>query len=530
MDYPLENLGPERFQQLCQALLANEQPDIQCFPVGQPDGGRDALRYVFPAGSRKFAIFQVKYSRRPLAETDPHKWLLAVIEDEIPKINRLIPKGAIKYYLLTNIPGTSHSDTGAIDGLDRILTNTLHLPFVCWWRDDLNRRLDTAWSVKWSYPELMTGPDFLRALIESGLTEHRERRSASIKAFLRHQFELDDEVKFKQVELQNKLLDLFIDVPMSLREMNTTRRRTRERYHFTRALHYRMLSSAADQSDSLGAIDREFESQQQFFIDPEEPLGAASLLLSASFQSNFEHVVVEGAPGQGKSTIAQYVCQVHRMRLLHEDDLLDRLPVEHTEQPLRLPIRVDLRDFATWLNKRNPFNSDEADQSPPGWQKISEQSGGAHFSVDDLLAVARISSLLIVFDGLDEVVDIASRREVVDEIVRGTHRLKENSASFQSIVTSRPASFANSPGMPPERYIYFQLLDLNLALIHQYADRWIRAKRLDSRLASEFRGILKERLDQPHLRDLARNPMQLAILLSLILTKGASLPDKRTAL
>ena len=32
------------------------------------------------------------------------------------------------------------------------------------------------------------------------------------------------------------------------------------------------------------------------------------------------------------------------------------------------------------------------------------------------------------------------------------------------------------------------------------------------------------------LRDLARNPMQLAILLSLIHTRGASLPDKRTAL
>ncbi|HKF82898.1 MAG TPA: hypothetical protein VKB23_08070 [Solirubrobacterales bacterium] len=41
---------------------------------------------------------------------------------------------------------------------------------------------------------------------------------------------------------------------------------------------------------------------------------------------------------------------------------------------------------------------------------------------------------------------------------------------------------------------------------------------------------LSNQLDQPHIRDLARNPMQLTILLSLILTKGASLPDKRTDL
>jgi hypothetical protein len=35
MDYPLENLGPERFQEFCQALLMKEHPSLQCFPVAQ---------------------------------------------------------------------------------------------------------------------------------------------------------------------------------------------------------------------------------------------------------------------------------------------------------------------------------------------------------------------------------------------------------------------------------------------------------------------------------------------------------------
>lgn len=43
MDYLFENLGPERFQHLSQALLAREHRDVQCFPVAQPDGGRDAI-------------------------------------------------------------------------------------------------------------------------------------------------------------------------------------------------------------------------------------------------------------------------------------------------------------------------------------------------------------------------------------------------------------------------------------------------------------------------------------------------------
>ena len=45
-----------------------------------------------------------------------------------------------------------------------------------------------------------------------------------------------------------------------------------------------------------------------------------------------------------------------------------------------------------------------------------------------------------------------------------------------------------------------------------------------------FKKILSEKLDQPHLAELSRNPMQLAILLSLIHSRGSSLPEKRTAL
>jgi len=156
--------------------------------------------------------------------------------------------------------------------------------------------------------------------------------------------------------------------------------------------------------------------------------------------------------------------------------------------------------------------------------------GGGTFNVDDLLAVSRISALLFVFDGLDEVADINRRREIVDEITRGISRLRENATSIQVVVTSRPAAFANSPGMPETEYLYVGLTSLTRPLIEEYAGKWLRARRLSGRDSSDFRKVLREKLDQPHLRDLARNPMQLAILLSLLQRRGASLPDKRTAL
>jgi hypothetical protein len=76
MDYPYENLSPETFQLFCQALLAKDHPGMQCYPVAQPDGGRDAAQLYFTeTAERNFGMFQVKFVRQPHAEKDPHKWI-----------------------------------------------------------------------------------------------------------------------------------------------------------------------------------------------------------------------------------------------------------------------------------------------------------------------------------------------------------------------------------------------------------------------------------------------------------------------
>jgi len=71
---------------------------------------------------------------------------------------------------------------------------------------------------------------------------------------------------------------------------------------------------------------------------------------------------------------------------------------------------------------------------------------------------------------------------------------------------------------------------MDIQQINEYASKWMTARYLTSQEKTELSEVLRQKLDQPHMRDLARNPMQLAILLSLIQTRGLSLPDKRTAL
>jgi hypothetical protein len=191
MDYPFENLDPEKFQEFCQSLLAKEFSGMQCFPVAQPDGGRDALAYFPDASSRNFVMFQVKFVRNPFAESDPHKWLQSKIAEELPKIRNQITKGAKNFVLLTNVRGTAHPDSGSIDIISQLLNKELGIPSQCWWRDDLSRRLDNSWDLKWVHPELMTGKDLIRFIVENGLSEDKERRSSAIRAFVKDQFNIE---------------------------------------------------------------------------------------------------------------------------------------------------------------------------------------------------------------------------------------------------------------------------------------------------------------------------------------------------
>src|SRR6266550_1255445 len=96
MPYHFEELGDERFQQLCQAILTCAFPNVQCLPVSQPDGGRDAFlrRPVKEAShlkeeARGFIVYQVKYVRDPQSR-DARDEVEQVIRSEKRKVENLV--------------------------------------------------------------------------------------------------------------------------------------------------------------------------------------------------------------------------------------------------------------------------------------------------------------------------------------------------------------------------------------------------------------------------------------------------------
>ncbi|MFI0817330.1 NACHT domain-containing protein [Streptomyces sp. NPDC021098] len=522
LTYLYEQLDPERFQHLSQALISLEYPGTQCFPVGQRDGGRDAVQ-LFANKQGEYRIFQVKFVRNPFVIEDVHKWFVDTMEDEVPKIQDILSrrKGAMEYILVSNVPGTAFPGAGSIDKLNHLLNSDVSVPVRVWWRDDLDRRCDGHADVKWSYPDILRGSDLLQALAESIGPDLLGSRLDVLRSFAAEQFELDNEVRFKQVELSNEILNLFVDVPAVISLTHTEGRRKEEK----RALEIReVVNQIANQGEAGN--------------DRNEPVGAATLLLHDEVARLSDLVVLEGGPGQGKSTLAQYVCQVHRMRALGKAEF-DTLPDEHRPKSVRFPIKVDLREYASWLAGNNPFSQEAGATRPTQASKslesfisalISEVSGGRTFTVDDLSGVARSSSLLIVLDGLDEVAEVRLRNEMVREIGSAARRLKESAAALQMLVTTRPSALAEVSDFPSKVFQRWTLTRLGRPLIEQYSERWAKSRRLKEKEKSNLRRTLAEKLDQPHMRDLARNPMQLAILLTVIHTRGEALPDKRTAL
>lgn len=497
--YLYERLGDQRFQQLCAALVLDRYADVSVFPVGEKDGGRDI---TFGKGKNR-TILQVKWtgnrSRKPVS------WLKSQVEGEAGNIKRLVDEGCKQYMLITNVEGSATPGVGGRDTIERALDDLgkkYGIPMSCLWASDLDAWVDGApFEIKMAYVDMLAGTDALLALLRSQqLQDHEARVRDLLVTYVGTHWQKDKRVKFRQVDLTSDVLtDLFVDL-------------TARRSHGPRRLN---LPNA-----DIGLVAKHL-------LDPHSP----------------PLTLIEGVPGQGKSTVVQYVSQVYRAAFLGRDQLKDKgesLPAYESDSP-RVAIRIDLSDYAEWVSGHDPF---AAEDNPRG--KISRRAKAdierflvAHFEAaapGHELTAADIRSVLdrfptyVVFDGLDEVASAGLRERVVTEIDEFTSRwVQSRPGNMRIVVSTRP----NASGLPePASDIYDKIVlqPLDEATRRRYLRKWSAAQHIDGPERHMLQKVFGERTAAPHVAQLAGNPMQLTILLHLIRTKGESLPTARTGL
>ena len=497
--YLYERLGDHDFQQLVGALLKLQFADFVPLPLRQRDGGRDG---VDPS---RLLIYQVKWSVNG-QEKDPVSWLDAEIKGESNKIKRFAAEGVRRYVLVTNVASTAKPKTGTFDKLDAKLkaySKEYGLEMSCLWREALNAMVDSApTETKWAYADMLAGWDLVRYLS----SEHMEQgRASELRDLLRlvaaAQWRKDERIKFSQVDLDREhLADLFVDVPAE-------RIRTARRVSF----------DGADGPD-LG--------------------GAAEYLASKSIHP---FTLVLGAPGQGKSTLSQYVCQAFRIAFL-PSQIRAASCLPNIKEP-RFPIRLDLGDYAAWIEGYDVFDESESTELKKGRRRSATQSTieaflaelMAHASGRDTVSTTEVQELfqrvpsIIVLDGLDEVGNIADRKRVIREIDLFCARGKSYAVGPKVIVTSRPNS-ARLPEPDPDVFETISLSPLDAALRNEYLRKWCAVHNVRGNDGRTLRKNFAQKTREPYIGELAGNPMQLTILLFLLRQNGDATPSQRTEL
>lgn len=497
-EYRFEDLGDDGFQHLVQALLLRLHPDLSVPPVRQPDGGHDA--FLLDETGIKVFSYQVKWVKDQREERDPVKWLMEVIKKEEANLRRMKAAGTQEWWLVTNVSGTAHQDVGTIDRLNAHLakeSKRLGLRMKAWWRDEVSRAVDSAPpELKFAYPDMLVGADVFRALITTHfMMERKNNLIRVLRSVASLQWGEDNEVRFKHGELDGvSLTSLFVDIP---------------------------AASAGDRQDT--SLPTKLDTGIRVLTPKTAP----------------KPMVLLGAPGQGKSTLVQFTCQIHRAALLGKEDPLKAIGAGPIADINRIPYRIDLRIYSLWVTGYDPFVGEDGKGrrrrgEPVGVESfiahtMTHASGGVKVTPDDVQFLFDWLPSFVAFDGLDEVAEVTNRKKVVDEI-QGFH---ERTASYRGttriVVTARP-SYASAPEPRTDQFSYYELLPLTDELRAKYLTKWSASQNLNDQDTAELRRVFKARSAEPHVIELATNPMQLAILLFLIYRRGESVPTNRTAL
>lgn len=485
------------------------------------DGGRDGFFEgvaPYPSETNQWSgvwYIQSKF-HKPHLSKDPQKWLLDKIKEEIkafkdPEKNREWPDNWI---IATNIDPSGVPMTGAFDKARAIVSKAcpkLKKNFHIWGGSKIIQLLVLHPEVSKYYRHFLTPGHVLSSIFDHVKDAHAEVETI-IRFLINRQFKEHIHTKLDQAGAQMDarpgIHHLFIDLPFRAGDYNLD------------GFIIQYLFRASGRCHRINVKQPDSKEWRYWNQHP----------------SRARVWFIKGGPGQGKSTIGQYYCQIQRAFLILQEKSIPVGPQDKTlaeeikqiaekkgfwPQEPRIPISIELRDYAQWFGQHNSLNQSHG--------ILTYLAGRISAGVEQPVLTGTLKRALgrrswfVLFDGLDEVPHDV-KDGVAQEVLKFIDDISlECGADLLAVCTSRPQGYAgqfselDGPTIDLVNLSPEQALECAMPVITFNRSKVESKKTLT---------ILKSAIESKSVQELMTTPLQSHIM-AIVVRDGGRPPDRR---
>lgn len=262
--------------------------------------------------------------------------------------------------------------------------------------------------------------------------------------------------------------------------------------------------------------------------------GERVLKPSLSMSLKPRHLVITGAPGNGKSTVAKFLTHAYRTSFVAEElDLGDehRKSVERTRAALlemgirmpahrRWPVNIDLAKFAL-------RQASDSEYSLLRWiaESVSAEADSKGIPRWELKAWLKRWPSFIVLDGLDEVTEPSVRQTLISNIEAFVADAEAEDWDTLVVATTRPTGYQDE--MPSDAFERIDLADLSVEDALRYGRLVTRVRVPDDQERRDgVIALLESAARDENLQHLLRTPLQTLIMSIIAESSGHFSPSR----
>ena len=515
MRYDFSKMDADSFEQMVRSL--NEGIfGIKCKQYGLgADGQRE---FVFEGDITDKAgnhyegrtIGQVKY-KYLTTNKDDFKWLTDEIDGEMAGFQKKEKSYRPKNYLFfTNIVLTPMKENGLKDKIDHYIEKYKNLvPNIqIMGYDEICTMLDNNRDVATTYASHMLSGDILAALAKQ--LQKEEDYTDCLKIYLSRKF---SEEMYTRMDQAGSVTEDRIRIEKVCIDIDAYEKETEEQFAF------------AERIFRLGNSVRGYKKDTDVLGNP-----CMERCLEKS-----ENFVLIGGPGQGKSTICQFVAQIYRACYLRSIGYKEQRVTDFWEEvqreygyPVdcaRIPFKIVLKDYAAWMKRQGEY----ADTSVLKY--MQEQIlllTGETLKIPVIRNMLRQLAWIFLFDGLDEVPESSNRASVLKNIQTFlTLELSEAECDCMVVATTREQGYNND--FDEEKYTHLTVAELSQEMCMRYIDRLFTLIESQTERRNECLEIVREAITDDRIARLMKTPLQ-ATIISILVKSGGKPPHERYAL